>query len=346
MLRYGCAPPPQKQSFRDRVPPLALVTSAHLAFEAGADGLAAFNFAYYRSFQGSNDSGHEPPFSILASARNRSWTAAQPQLYFLSASGYEDSHASNTRMPIDLRACIHDACFLVLALAPPMQGWSEPGILRLNLVTSPWRHLAGFRACPMQNLTEATASLNVTMNGIRLHMQVLPYKPVGWSSWPDRSFATFQVPVMALRAGRNNITVRVPPAAGESSYTLMHSGAPGGDGKRWHFPFPYTASSWTGPRINGSTHPGLSLIDCERRCDLSTACKGLYYGPGPGDRTCYTLDTLVLSETSLTGASYEKTNNSSGLAARAGWRVTSAMSPRSAADLTLVYVDLSLPAMR
>lgn len=48
MLRYGCAPPMQKQSFRDRLPPLALVTAAHLAYAAGADGIAAFNVTHKR----------------------------------------------------------------------------------------------------------------------------------------------------------------------------------------------------------------------------------------------------------------------------------------------------------
>ena len=342
MLRYGCAPPHQKRSFRDRVPPLALVTAAHLAFQAGADGLAAFNLAYYRSFSGPEDKGHEPPFSVLASARNRSWTAAQPQLYFLSANGDQDSHTSNTRLPMDLGACMRNECQLKLVLAPPTQGWTQPGILRLNLVASPWRHSAAFRACPTEtdlNLTAATSTLNVTMNGVQLRAVLNPPPDsAGWSSWPDESFASFRVPLAALNAGGNSITLAVPPQASESSYVLVHSGAPGGDGRRWHFPFPYTASSWVGPRINGSTYPGLSLIDCERQCDLNSRCKGLYYGPGPGDRTCYTLNTLVLGNTGLSGASYRKKRGG-----RTAMREDYAIG-QSVADLTLIYVDLSLPS--
>jgi hypothetical protein len=348
MLRYGCAPPHQTRSFRDRVPPLALVTAAHLAFEAGADGIALFNLAYYRSFEGADDRGHEPPFDVLALARNRTWTAAQPQLYFLSASGDQDSHVSDTRMPVDLGAYTGNACRLRLALAPPMQGWTEPGILRLNLVASPWRHSAGFRACPTQagpNLTAATSTLNVTMNGVQLLAVPNPLPdPAGWSSWPDESFVSFRVPIAALKTGGgNDVTLVVPATASESSYQLVHCGAPGGDGKRWHFPFPYTASSWTGPPINGSAHPGLSLIDCERQCDMGSACKGLYHGAGRLGALCYTLDTLVPGETSLSGSSYKKANDTSGSAAAAagGGRAASTL---SAADLTLIYMDLSLPA--
>lgn len=243
----------------------------------------------------------------------------------------------DSRMPISLDDCVSGACPLKLTLSPPTNVWTEAGILRLNLVAESVGG-SGFRACPVApNITMAAPSLNVSVNGVRLQLvSNAPSDPAGWSSWPDSSFASFRVPVAALREGSNTVSLHAPPPASERSYVMVHSGR--GDGKRFHFPYPYTASSWTGARINGSAHPGLSLIDCEAQCDAVSACEGLYYGPGPGDQTCYTLDTLVIGRTSLSGVSYKKTKALSG---SDGGRDVATQA--SAADLTLIYLDLSLP---
>ena len=221
MLRYGCTPPAQAlHSVRDRMPPLALVTAAHLAFTAGADGIAAFNFAYYRSFEGKTDIGHEPPFSVLASLRNRTWTATQPQLYFLSHAGNHTSHTPSSRMPQKLSTCTSEPCALSLEMAPPTNGWESDGVLRLNFVKSPWVYSTS-QECPSLDVAALTHSMHVSVNGLKLHGVANVPDTARWSSWPDASFASFLVPKATVKRGRNIVSLlATSPAA--ANLTLIH----------------------------------------------------------------------------------------------------------------------------
>lgn len=107
-------------------------TAAHLAYARGADGVSAFNFAYFREF-GAPGRGpfNEPPFHIFGRMRDRAWLAARPQHYFLSAGG---SWAALLGCPQVLPKKIKPGCgaLFMLDLAPPSGGWKKGGRLRMR----------------------------------------------------------------------------------------------------------------------------------------------------------------------------------------------------------------------
>lgn len=61
-----------------------LYTTAHMAYEQGADGISLFNFVYYRE-HGTPKRGpfNEPPFHVFPHLKDPAWLATQPQWYFL-----------------------------------------------------------------------------------------------------------------------------------------------------------------------------------------------------------------------------------------------------------------------
>jgi len=70
-----------------------LYTTAHVAYQRGADGVSLFNFVYYRE-HGTPGRGpfNEPPFHVLGRLGDPQWLAKQPQWYFLAK-------AFNTPLP-------------------------------------------------------------------------------------------------------------------------------------------------------------------------------------------------------------------------------------------------------
>jgi len=107
-------------------------TAAHLAYARGADGVSAFNFAYFREF-GAPGRGpfNEPPFHVFARVRDRGWIARQPQHYFLSASA---SWAVPLGRPAVLPRVVKSGARadFGLDLAPPTGGWRQGGRLRIR----------------------------------------------------------------------------------------------------------------------------------------------------------------------------------------------------------------------
>jgi hypothetical protein len=128
-------------------------TAAHLAYARGADGVGAFNFAYFREF-GAPGRGpfHEPPFHIFARLRDRAWLARQPQHYFLSAStGWAVPLGRPVVLPQTLRP--GGETRIRLDLAPPTDGWQAGGRLRIrareDMLESSWRmHFNGRELAP------------------------------------------------------------------------------------------------------------------------------------------------------------------------------------------------------
>ena len=60
-------------------------TTAHLAYEQGADGVSLFNFVYFREHGGPGRGEFtEPPFHVLAKLGDRNFVARQPQWYVLA----------------------------------------------------------------------------------------------------------------------------------------------------------------------------------------------------------------------------------------------------------------------
>jgi hypothetical protein len=134
-------------------------TAAHLAYSRGADGVSAFNFAYFREF-GAPGRGpfHEPPFHVFEKIRDQAWVASQPQHYFLSASaGWAVPLGRPLVLPKTLKVGA-DASF-AFDLAPPTGGWKQAGRVRIrardDLGSGEWN--ARFNGKPLVATEDRTA---------------------------------------------------------------------------------------------------------------------------------------------------------------------------------------------
>lgn len=116
-------------SFR-RTTPAQFYTTAHIAYARGLDGVSAFNFMYYRE-HGAGPRGPfcEPPFEVFKHLGDRAWLARQPQHYFL-AQVWDAPHVPNRALPKTFKA--GQSHRFTLDMAPPSDGWTQPGRLRIQ----------------------------------------------------------------------------------------------------------------------------------------------------------------------------------------------------------------------
>src|SRR5207253_152820 len=102
----------------------------HLAYARGADGVSAFNFAYYREHGGPGRGPfNEPPFEVLKRVGDREWLARQPQHYFL-AEGWRSPFTKEFVLP--RRIAPGQTAAFALDLARPTGGWQRGGRLRVQ----------------------------------------------------------------------------------------------------------------------------------------------------------------------------------------------------------------------
>lgn len=160
-------------------------TTAHLAYERGADGLSFFNFVYYRDHAVAPV--REPPFQVLARMTNREWLAEQSQDYFLAKGSYY------SQLPVQLAQ--GKAYVLEMDLAPPKRPRSASARLRVHT------------AAPV-----AGARVHVTVNGTSLEPTAdvsafygNPYD--GMISPPDCRLA-WSCPTACLKDGLNHLALQ------------------------------------------------------------------------------------------------------------------------------------------
>lgn len=65
-----------------------LYTTAHMAYQQGADGLSLWNFVYYRMGHRMDVPVMEPPFHVLKKLTDRAYVARQPRCYMLGRTSY------------------------------------------------------------------------------------------------------------------------------------------------------------------------------------------------------------------------------------------------------------------
>jgi len=170
-------------------------TAAHLAYSRGADGVSAFNFAYYREF-GAPGRGpfHEPPFHVFEKLRDRAWVAAQPQHYFLSGGA---SWAALLGRPQVLPRTMRSGgeAIFPLDLAPPAGGWQRGGRLRIrardDLAAGEWS--ARFNGEPLMSTEDRSAPYATRYDAAHL---AAPEKMRAW-----------MLPAHVLREGANTLEV-------------------------------------------------------------------------------------------------------------------------------------------
>lgn len=184
-------------SFRRTTAP-QYATTAHLAYRDGADGVSLFNFVYYREHGGPGRGPfNEPPFDVLPRLADRRWAAAQPQWYVVAREWRDKdpipksvsrklSAGGATRFAID---------------AAPGEGRASDGLLRL-----------------MVSDAKPGRQWRVTLNGAPLAPAPFVAKPLdhpydGTVGAPDQ-YACFALPRSAVRAGKNEIEIRLEKGPG------------------------------------------------------------------------------------------------------------------------------------
>ncbi len=175
-----------------------LHTSAHLAYERGADGISLFNFAYYREHGKGEGRGSfgEPPFDALKELSDREALAQQPQHWF-TASGWRAPGMKPLPVPRLIQS--GKTAVFIFQLAPPKGGWQKDARLRVQFESAPgeaeWT--ASFNGEPI------TATPDISE----------PY-PVSYPAMlgqPDELRA-WTIPAKLLREGANHFEMTGPAA--------------------------------------------------------------------------------------------------------------------------------------
>lgn len=168
------------------------LSTAHLAYACGAQGVSLFNFAYFREHGGAGRGPfHEPPFELLKVLRDPAAVSLQPQHWFI-AQGWRGPGMKPTPIPKRLRS--GQSATFVLDLAPPGGVWHEGGRLRIqtqqSLGASLWQaKLNGVVLSPDTAVAEPYANPDPGLLG----------QPGELRAW--------RVPAAILRAGKNELTV-------------------------------------------------------------------------------------------------------------------------------------------
>ena len=166
-------------------------TAAHLAYARGAQGVSAFNFAYYRE-HGSPGRGPfaEPPFEVFKHLKDPAWLAKQPQHWFL-APAWNNPFVRPPLLPRKVKS--GSTTKFTLDLAPPDGGWKTGGRLRIQLEKAPAN---GSQWTARLNGTELTSSDDVS--------EPFPNPYPSMLGKPEQ-MRTWIVPVSVPRDGKNKL---------------------------------------------------------------------------------------------------------------------------------------------
>ncbi|MBE6634490.1 MAG: hypothetical protein E7620_09150 [Ruminococcaceae bacterium] len=165
-------------------------TTAHVAYEHGADGVSLFNFPWYRS-EAENGAYYEPPFEIFPYLKSSSYLASQPQHYFEGATENKLIH------DFDLKTAewnYGERHSFFMEMSAPTGGWSEDGVLRLESLSA------------LKDL-----NVEVYLNGVKLSAvddRGEPYEnPYQNLLGTEEGTLSYAVPKEYLNNGSNEITV-------------------------------------------------------------------------------------------------------------------------------------------
>lgn len=168
-------------------------TTAHLAYEQGADGVSLFNFPYYRAHVtpeiGPFD---EPPFHVLPKLRDREFLARQPHWYFLTAAR-KDVALRDLPLPALLQR--NEPQRFSMEMAPTV-GVHRDGLLRLR-----------------SDEPVADRVIEVKLNGTLLAPAPFVAKPLPhpYEAWlgTEEDTRCFECPVGLVKRGENEVEVTV-----------------------------------------------------------------------------------------------------------------------------------------
>lgn len=168
-------------------------TTAHLAYEQGADGVSLFNFPYYRAHVIPEIGPFtEPPFHVLPHLEDREFLAKQAQWNFLTAAR-KDPVLRDLPLPALLQRNEPQRFSMEMA---PVDGVHRDGILRLR-----------------SDEAIADRGIEVKVNGAPLAPTPFVAKPLPhpYEAWlgSEEDTRSFACPVGLVRKGANEIEVTV-----------------------------------------------------------------------------------------------------------------------------------------
>ena len=207
---------------RERMTKERIATTAHAAFQAGATGLSAFNYAYWRAhgpacYVEEGSPWGEPPFETLAAAADPAWAARQDQLWFLTSETNGGNHLfplMQPQLPKPMSLEAASTVSLTWILSPPATTANNGGAL--------WPHDGRLRVSSdyYLNLTSLTrVRLTATLNGVALAPTAnvsRPYPSEVPSFWPMAAYLAWTVPASVPVAGRNTLTLATVPVAAKA----------------------------------------------------------------------------------------------------------------------------------
>lgn len=112
-------------------------TTAHLAYNDGADGVSLFNFAYYREW-GPRIKGpfNEPPFEIIPRLRDRQRLAQHRNQNYFIGKVFDAPSIPGRQVPCYIAPRLSRT--FTLRMAPPAGGWKTDGNLRIQITGEPY----------------------------------------------------------------------------------------------------------------------------------------------------------------------------------------------------------------
>ena len=178
-------------------------TCAYTAYAHKADGIAIFNFPFYRNWQyaAGQGIGAEPPFEIMKYLKDPDFLRTAPQHYFIGCT------YNINRLELDLRFLSLDknknSFSFEMDTIPPEGGWEQDGILRLEA---------------SQDISEL--QLTVKLNGVILSVEEYignPYEtPYTHLIGGANRIRCFSVPAWLLENGNNVFEVTAGLSGGET----------------------------------------------------------------------------------------------------------------------------------
>jgi len=173
-----------------RSTPEQLATTAHHAYTSGADGIALYNFQYYREQAHEPDPpASEPPFELAKMLRDPGRAAASAQHWFLGIT-YGEPRPPARPLPCALKPGA--PAVFTLELSPPTGGWLQDGRLRIQ-------------AAQPLGTARCAASLNGSaLTGAAGTPEPFPNRFTQLLGSPE-TLRAWTVPARALRSGSNVI---------------------------------------------------------------------------------------------------------------------------------------------
>jgi len=168
-------------------------TTAHLAYEQGAQGVSLFNFQYYR-YHKMEELGPftEPPFHVLPHLKDREFLAKQPQWYFLTSTR-NDQILGEKQLPVNITR-------------------REPHTFQMEMAPTARHTMDGLFRLRSSELID-DRKLEIRINGVLLEPTAHVAKPIDhpYDAWlgDPKEIQCFTVPRSALKQGANEVEVAV-----------------------------------------------------------------------------------------------------------------------------------------